>query len=249
LKSGVAADPESEALPVRWYTTGENRWKSGPVWPPTAKRSRLYLAAGAALVSTPPASPAGDDRYATDPEAGTGETSRWRGLAVPTWTEYPDRAERDRRLLVYESAVLAHDLEVTGHPIVQLTVRSDQTDGTLFAYLEDVDAKGNVGYVTEGMLRAQMRRVRSAADAPYALNVPYHSFARADAEPLLPGVAAELVFDLLPVSHRFRAGHRVRLAIAGADRDQFAAVPGPPAVWTFERGPGSWLELPVVEAP
>jgi hypothetical protein len=97
------------------------------------------------------------------------------------------------------------------------------------------------------MLRAQMRRVRPAGEAPYALPVPYHSFARADAEPLVPGVAATLVFDLLPVSHRFRAGHRIRLAIAGADRDHFAPVAGPPPVWTIVRGADSWLELPVVE--
>jgi predicted acyl esterase len=57
------------------------------------------------------------------------------------------------------------------------------------------------------------------------------------------------VFDLQPISHRFRRGHRIRLALAGADRDQFAALPGPPPVWILERGAGSWLELPVVESP
>ena len=108
---------------------------------------------------------------------------------------------------------LAHDLEVTGHPLVNLTLRCDQTDGTLFAYLEDVDARGRVGYVSEGALRASMRRVRPSSESPYALTVPYHSFARADAEPLVPGQATELVFDLQPISHRFRRGHRIRLAL------------------------------------
>jgi hypothetical protein len=167
---------------------------------------------------------------------------------VPTWTEYPDRVERDRHLRVYETAPLERALEVTGHPVLNLTVRCDQPDGTLFAYLEDVDARGNVGYVTEGMIRAVQRRVRRADEAPYALTVPYHSFARADAEPLLPGEPADLVFDLQPISHLWRRGHRIRLAIAGADRDQFAPLPGPPPVWILERGAGSWLELPVVEA-
>jgi hypothetical protein len=90
--------------------------------------------------------------------------------------------------------------------------------------------------------------VRPASEAPYALSVPYHSFERSDAEPLVPGQATELVFDLQPISHLFRRGHRIRLALAGADRDQFAAPPDPPPVWTFERGAGSWLELPVVES-
>ncbi len=249
LKQVGVADPESAELPVTWFTTGEKRWKHGATWPPPARPTRLYLAADSVLAPEAPAEPAGRDRYETDPDTGTGETSRWRGLAVPTWTEYRDRAERDRHLRVYESAPLTRDLEVTGHPVVSLTVRCDQPDGALFAYLEDVDARGNVGYVSEGVIRAAQRLVRPAGEAPYALTVPYHSFARADAEPLVPGEAATLVFDLQPISHLWRPGHRVRLAIAGADRDQFAPPPGPLPVWNLERGEGSWLELPVVEAP
>jgi putative CocE/NonD family hydrolase len=42
LKSGGVPEGESAAAPVRWYTTGENRWKSGSVWPPQAERTRFY---------------------------------------------------------------------------------------------------------------------------------------------------------------------------------------------------------------
>jgi predicted acyl esterase len=63
----------------------------------------------------------------------------------------------------------------------------------------------------------------------------------------VPDEPAELVFDLQPISHLFRRGHRIRLAIAGADRDQFASPPGPPPTWTIARGAGSWVELPVIE--
>jgi hypothetical protein len=48
---------------------------------------------------------------------------------------------------------------------------------------------------------------------------------RRDAAPLVPGEPAELVFDLEPTSYRFEAGHRMRLAIEGADADHFARVP------------------------
>jgi len=247
LKPHADEEGKSEELPVTWFTTGEKRWKHAASWPPPSRATRLYLAADATLVLEASAATPGSDRYATDPETGSGETSRWRGLAVPTWTEYRDRAKRDRKLRIYETPPLASDLEVTGHPIVSLTVRCDQPDGELFAYLEDVAASDDVGYVSEGTIRALQRRVRPGSEAPYALTVPYHSFARADAEPLVPGEPAVLVFDLQPISHLFRRGHRIRLAIAGADRDQFATLPGPPPVWILERGAASWLELPVVE--
>jgi predicted acyl esterase len=55
---------------------------------------------------------------------------------------------------------------------------------------------------------------------------PYHTFERNDASPLAPGEVAEIAYDLLPISVRFEAGWRIRLAIAGADRDVFAPIPG-----------------------
>jgi hypothetical protein len=209
----------------------------------------FFLAPGRALTRAP-AEGEGADEYAVDPESTTGTSSRWHALGEPTWTEYGDRADADQRNLVYESAPLELDLEVTGHPLIHLTLRTDGRDAAVFAYLEDVDPKGRVGYVGEGQFRALHRRVRPASEAPYALTVPYHSFARADAEPLVPGESAELVFDLLPISHRFRKGHRIRLALAGADRDQFAAPPGAASRWWVEHGgaAGSRLELPVVRA-
>jgi predicted acyl esterase len=66
--------------------------------------------------------------------------------------------------------------------------------------------------------------------------------------PLVPGEPAELVVELLPVSHLFSKGHRIRLALAGGDRDQFAPIPGASAHWQVERSAdaASRLELPVV---
>jgi putative CocE/NonD family hydrolase len=245
---GTANGWDSEP-PVTWFTTGENAWKHASSWPPPATVTPFFLAPGRALTRAP-AEGEGADEYAVDPESTTGTSSRWHALGEPTWTEYGDRADADQRNLVYESAPLELDLEVTGHPLIHLTLRTDGRDAAVFAYLEDVDPKGRVGYVGEGQFRALHRRVRPASEAPYALTVPYHSFARADAEPLVPGESAELVFDLLPISHRFRKGHRIRLALAGADRDQFAAPPGAASRWWVEHGgaAGSRLELPVVRA-
>ncbi len=37
---------------------------------------------------------------------------------------------------------------------------------------------------------------------------------------------AVLTFDLLPTSYLFKRGHSIRLAVAGADADHFAPLPG-----------------------
>jgi putative CocE/NonD family hydrolase len=159
---------------------------------------------------------------------------------------YPDRAEQDRKLLTYDSAALAHDTEVTGHPLVVLHLASSASDGQLFVYLEDIGPAGDVEYVTEGELRLIHRHVEDVA--PYRTPSLYRSFSRAAAEPMIPGESAEILIDLLPTSYLFRRGHRVRLAIAGADRDNFVAPAGPPPDLTIfrEAARPSRIELPVV---
>jgi putative CocE/NonD family hydrolase len=242
-KNGWDAEP-----PVSYFTTGEGRWKHAAAWPPPSIATPLYLAAGGALAREAPTQAEASDSYAPDPESTSGTSSRWHALAVPTWTEYGDRTAADRHSLVYESAPLERDLEVTGHPLLHLALRADGPDAAVFAYLEDVAPDGRIGYVTEGQFRALHRALWPLADAPYAQTTPFHSFLRADARPLVPGELAELDFDLLPISHLFRRGHRVRLALAGADRDQFAVPPGAAARWQISRGASaaSRLELPVV---
>ncbi len=243
---GAANGWDSEP-PVTWFTTGENAWKHASAWPPPATVTPFFLAENRELTRAP-ADARGSDEYLVDHESTTGTSSRWHALGEPTWTEYGDRAAADQHNLVYESAPLPYDVEVTGHPVLHLALRADGTDAVVFAYLEDVEPDGRVGYVGEGQFRAIHRRPRPATEAPYALGVPYHSFRRADARALVPGESAELTFDLLPISHRFRKGHRIRLALAGADRDQFQAPPGVASRWWVERGggAGSRLELPVI---
>jgi putative CocE/NonD family hydrolase len=241
LPTGLAREPR-----VHYFTIGAEEWRAADRWPPPSTPARWYAAAGGALAAAPPEGP-GEDVYLVDFGAGTGPDSRWGALrGRPIGAPYGDRAAQDERLLVYTSPPLAGAVEVTGHPVVTVHVASTATDGAFFAYLEEVSPDGDVTYVTEGSLRARHRRV---ADAPDALGLPRHTFRRADAMPLVPGEVAELTFDLHPISYRFAAGGRIRLALAGADADHFARIPSEgPVAWRVQRSvarPTS-LVLPVV---
>jgi putative CocE/NonD family hydrolase len=184
-----------------------------------------------------------------DFEASTGTTNRWHTPDGVTPVIYKDRAREDRRLLTYTSPPLATDTEITGYPVVTLFVTSTATDGAFYVYLEDVDERDKVTYVTEGMLRALHHRL-SPAPPPYKMLVPYHSFRRADAQPLVPGTVAELAFGLLPTSVLIRKGHRLRIAIAGHDKDTFERIPaeGTPVI-SVQRNQvhASHVDLPVIE--
>src|SRR5205814_9180354 len=135
------------------------------------------------------------------------------------------------------------------YPLVDLLITSTDTDGAFFVYLEDVDDQGVVNYLTEGGLRAIHRKL-SSDQPPLKILVPYHSFLKNDAMPLVPGQLAELKFGLQPTSVLIRKGHRLRIAIAGADKDSFARIPsaGTPTITVARnRQHGSWIELPIIE--
>ncbi|MBN2334361.1 CocE/NonD family hydrolase [Candidatus Bathyarchaeota archaeon] len=247
VSDSEAGKPETGVL--EYYTLGENKWKTTREWPPTGTTMKcLYLAADGRLSKRPPTGESGYDTYHVDLEASTGRYNRWhtqRGQPV----HHLDRREEDRRLLVYDGPALEEDTEVTGSPVVSLFVASTAGDGAFFAYLEDVAPDGRVRLITEGCLRALHRKVSGEAP-PYPMLGPYHSFKRRDAEPMAPGEVAELRFSLYPVSVLFRRGHRIRLAIAGADRDTFEPVVGGEApVIRVERNRlyASSIELPIID--
>ena len=127
----------------------------------------------------------------------------------------------------------------------------------VYAYLEDVAPDGSSLLVTEGQLRANYHRRKSAPDSlpvesrlrvKPALPWPGYTQADFDPAPFAGGKSVRLEFDLMPTAWLFRAGHRIRLSLAGADKDTFEASPAGGAqevMWHLHRGDGqSVLVLP-----
>ncbi|HKO35746.1 MAG TPA: CocE/NonD family hydrolase, partial [Pyrinomonadaceae bacterium] len=231
-----------------YFTIGEEKWKVTTTWPIAGTKTiRWYLSERQMLTTSKPNSASGEDSYTINFDATTGAKNRWH-TQVGGQVVYPDRAEEDKKLLTYTSEPFAADSEITGYPVVNLNVTSTATDGAFFVYLEVIDEKGVVTYVTEGALRALHRKI-SPESPPYKLLVPYHSFKKKDALPLVPGQIAELTFGLQPTSVLIRKGHRLRIAIAGADKDTFARVPvndTPTIKVARNQHHASWIELPVI---
>jgi hypothetical protein len=236
----------------------ERAWRATRTWPlAEERRTRFYLRAGPSQTSTSsndgtlsPDAPeeGGRDDYTVDPGATSGKPSRWSnayGDGGPGF-QYPDLSAMDARGLTYTSAPLARDSEVTGHPVAHLWLECTARDADVFVFLEEVEADGSSRYVTEGALRASMR---ATGEPPYErLGLPYQRCSAADARDL-PDEPVELVFDLLPTSNLFDAGHRIRLTILGADALNARTPrsdPPPRFALLRERERGSYVELPLI---
>lgn len=233
---------------VTYWNLGEEKFRHSGIWPiEGTEYLRLYFNEEHTLTPIKPRKAEAVDIYDINFDATTGKNSRWwSGIGLPM-LNLSDRAVQDEKLLVYTSEPLTADLQITGWPIIKLQVSSTHADGAFIAYLEDVDETGRSIYVNEGGLRALHRKV---SDNPVdGLPVPFHSFKRADAMRLMPGEITTIEFEMIPVSVRIAKGHRVRIAIAGADKDNFIRIPesGDPTI-TVHRSQvdSSYIDLPIV---
>jgi uncharacterized protein len=244
LRSDVTQPIESG---IRYYTMGEHQWHETKVWPPPGfeSRSRLYFATDHLLNPAPPVASSARDAYTVNFAASTGEANRW--STVNQDLVYPERSAEDAKLLVYTGPPLATDVEISGSPAVTLEVASTATDGAFFAYLEDVAPDGRVTFLDDGQLRAVSRKLMDPLKLPYIPLGPASSNTREDAQPLVPGEAVELKFSMWPTSIMLQKGHRIRIALAGADNCFRRYPPLGDVSWTVyrEAGRASYLELPM----
>jgi uncharacterized protein len=245
-------EDNASALPVqrelKYYTMVEDKWKTTDVWPPEGVTpQRWFFAENNGLTKATPKEQTGEDKYTVDFEATTGKRTRWTQKFM---LNYENRAEEDKKLLVYNSKPVKKDTEITGNPVVNLLVSSTADDGAFIVYLEDVDLNGKVTYITEGQLRPLHRKISQEAP-PYTVFGPYHSFKKQDGLPFKPGEVTELAFELLPTSVVIQKGHQIRVAIAGHDKDTFARYPaeGKPTI-TMQRNAvyPSYIDIPVMDS-
>jgi len=215
-KTGLEKDKR-----VNYFTLGEEKWHASDNWPPPGKGLTLFFKSPRQLSNSEPEIK-GNDHYKVDFSAATGKTSRWDCLiGNPLWAPYPDRTVEDKKLLTYDSEPLQANTRVTGHPDLNLYIKTDGEDCALFAYLEDVSPGGLVRYVTEGQILCGNKLVEHES-APYKTVLPQRSFLRGDYSHLKSGETVAVKLELLPISYQFKKGHRIRIALAGADKDHFA---------------------------
>ena len=232
--------------PVHYFTLGAEGWKSSEVWPPRSKSKSFFLTKDGTLSLEAPQD--GTFAYDVSYATGSGRQTRYERIAgLDISNYYSDWQHRDG-MACFTSEPLNEDLELAGHPIVDLMLESDQPDATVFAYIEDVGPDGSVRYVTEGVLRA-LHRHEGELEPLNQRPEPTRTYLRTDAAPLTVGLPERLRFSTLPVSWLFKVGHRIRLSLAGADKDHFICLPhGHPGRWTIHVGlrAASKIELPFI---
>ena len=231
---GIENGIDQEA-PVYIYVMHKG-WREEQEWP--LKRQQLtpfYFSENGKINRAIQPRKEGSDQYEVDfrvsSNYGKDSLNRWM-ISEGTPGTLMLRTEWDKRCLTYETEALGEDVEVTGHPLVHLWVSSNQDDGDFYVYLSEVDKEGEAIYVTEGQLRAGWFQLRNDDDqvegrVDVKPDLPWHGFKEDQytEKPLEGDQIRKLTFDLLPTSYTFRKENKIRIAIAGADFDNFELNP------------------------
>jgi uncharacterized protein len=210
-----AANEFAGPKPVRIFVMGTNQWRDEDDWPLSRSHQTKYFlhSAGKAntangdgtLTTSAPQSEA-TDQYTYDPKN-----------AVPTIggplccdSHHYEPGPRDQQpaelrpdVLVYSTAPLTQDMEVTGPVKLEVFVKSSALDTDFTAKLVDVASDGFAQNLTEGIIRA---RYRNSQEHP---------------ELLKPDQAYKLNIDLWATSNVFRQGHRIRLEVSSSNFPRF----------------------------
>ena len=190
--------------------------------PPGVRAGRWYLAGGGRLLAEGADAPseAGADSYLDDVEAPAlayssellDDLNRFTLPQVPiTWTRFDD-AHR----VAYDSGVLAEPLAIAGQGHVDLWLRPGTTDTAVQVTLTELRSDGLEQRVQCGWHRPTHRVEDPARSGPFRVD---YTFTPEDRRPLEVGEWINFRVPIYPVTHVFRAGSRLRLAISTPGRD------------------------------
>ena len=187
---------------------------------------RWWLADGGRLVDDAPATE-GADVYEDDPSAGElaysmellVDLNRFTQPTVPIdWTRFADEHR-----VAYETEPLLEAVTVAGSGHVELWLRPGTEDTSVQVTITEVRPDGHEQRIQCGWHRPQ----HAAEDATRSdeLRVDY-TFTAEDRRVLVPGQWVRFRLPIYPVSHVFRPGSRIRLAVSTPGRDH--------PFWCFE---------------
>lgn len=198
---GEAADFDKKP-PVRIFVMGANQWRDEWEWPLARTRWTSYFLHSRGSANTldgdgslSPQSPADEptDSFVYDPNNPVpGPTAV--GLTAGVEID-PRNTGRRPDVLVYTSAQLQHDVEVTGPVTLELWATSSATDTDFTAKLIDVFPDGQALPICQGIVRTRY----------------------ADIHPMQPGAIYRFDIELWATSNVFKEGHQIRLHISSSE--------------------------------
>jgi len=208
IDTGIMEEP-----PVRYWVTGENKWRYTSDWPvPETQWTKYYLHSWERL-----------RLEEIDPHTRVGYKE------PDAFVQMSPTLTNDISCLRYMTSPLADDTLIAGPISLNFFASLDSDDTTWIATLKDLgpDTSDRTGRETErdpkvlpekvltrGYLRASVRKLDTELSTPYK---PWHKLTKDAQEMVVPGEINEYNIEIMSVCHMFKAGHRICIEISCLD--------------------------------
>jgi predicted acyl esterase len=212
--------------PARFPHTLPGQWLASDRWPPPGIQERTWYATSDRMLSPVPEGDEASLSFRNDVRVG---------LSGPTWcpTEPPDTLADDQRgddlfALTFDSAPLSEPLTILGIPVLRAVTTALAPVAFLCVRLSHLWPDGAATLVTRGVLNLTRRNGLDRCDR------------------LQPGTWVTVEVPLKACAYRIPAGHRLRLALSGADFPTLWPAPSDAAQLVRVGGRALELRLPVL---
>ena len=193
IDNGVDKEP-----PLDLFIQGDNVWRKENEWPLARTQwTNFYLHEGGKLDTTAPGAEK-DDTYTYDPGNPTPFIIDARELELSLNEDYTKINKERKDLLIFDTAPLDKEMEITGPMSAELWAATDAKDTDWNVMILDVDANGHAWRIQDGVMR---QRFVNGYDKP-AL-VP-------------PNTPTKFGIDMWFTGMVIPKGHRIRVTVASA---------------------------------
>ncbi|MBI4553596.1 MAG: CocE/NonD family hydrolase [Candidatus Latescibacteria bacterium] len=201
-----------DEAPIRLFVMGENVWRDESEWPlARTQYTKFYLHSGGransffgdGILSLDPPDNEPPDTFTYDPDHPVPTLGGQSMFMENTGPKDRRPVERRDDVLVYSTAPLPHDLEVTGPVELTLYAASSAPDTDFTATLVDVHPDGRAIHLCEGIVRARFRESCEASTL------------------ITPGIIYAYTISLWETSNLFKAGHCIRLEVSSSNFPRF----------------------------
>jgi hypothetical protein len=194
MDNGVDREP-----PVDLFIMGDNTWRKENEWPlARTKYTNFYLRAGGTLDTIAPGAES-PDTYTYNPGDPTPYLIDTRELELNLNEDYSALHRQRKDLVLYETAPLAQEMEITGPMKATIWAATDAKDTDWNVMILDVHPDGRALRVQDGVMR--QRFVTGFSEM---------------ATSLTPNEARAINVDLWFTGIVIPKGHRIRVAVASA---------------------------------
>jgi len=195
--------------PVRVYVMGAQVWRDENEWP--LKRTQFtpyyFASSGHAattltdgqLTEVPGKNKIQSDKFTYDPNQPV-PSAGGALIGINAGIRKQNDIEKRRDVLVYSTAPLRNDIEVTGPIKVVLYVKTTAVNTDFTAKLVDVHPDGSAYNVSDGLLRKEYKQMGSAQPDKIEIN-------------------------MWPTSMLFKTGHRIRVEISSSNYPRYDRNP------------------------